>query len=78
MIASLQFFLVTNFGVWLMWSMYPHTPTGLLGCYEAGLPFFRNQLVGDLGFAAVLFGLHAWLARTYFVQERVAVAGVKS
>ena len=33
-------------------------------CYAYALPFFRYTLAGDLGFAAVLFGAHAWLART--------------
>src|SRR5262245_33269920 len=36
-LCSLQFFLVTNFGVWLTspGPLYPHTPEGLLACYAA-------------------------------------------
>jgi hypothetical protein len=36
--------------------MYPKTSAGLVACYTAGLPYFLNSLIGDLGFAALLFG----------------------
>lgn len=67
-LGAIQFFLVTNFGVWLNLSghphpMYPSTGAGLLECYIAGLPFFGYTLAGDLFFSAVLFGAHAWLSR---------------
>lgn len=47
---SVWFFLWTNFGVWLLdsWGMYPRTWQGLLLSYVNGLPFFRNQLLGNL------------------------------
>lgn len=47
-VASLLFFLVSNFGVWLNW--YPNTIEGLKLCYELALPFFFNTLMGDLIF----------------------------
>ncbi len=50
------FFLITNFGVWLMSGLYPPTAAGLLACYAAALPFLKNQLVGDLLYSALLFG----------------------
>ena len=54
--ASVLFFVVTNFAVWAMGSLYPKTPAGLLACYAAALPFFRNTLAGDAFFTAALFG----------------------
>jgi hypothetical protein len=51
-IASLIFFLTSNFGVWILSNWYPKSFTGLLMCYEAALPFFRNTLLSTL-----LFGL---------------------
>jgi hypothetical protein len=36
--------------------MYPKTAAGLLACYIAAIPFFRNMLVGDLLYTAILFG----------------------
>ena len=51
-IASLIFFLTSNFGVWLLSNWYPKSFAGLVMCYEAALPFFRNTLLSTL-----LFGL---------------------
>lgn len=47
-LASLLFFLVSNFGVWLNW--YPRTWVGLLNCYSLALPFYTRTLLGDLVF----------------------------
>ncbi|HQU58403.1 MAG: hypothetical protein KDD02_03125 [Phaeodactylibacter sp.] len=63
LLASVIFFLVTNFGSWLVDPVYPKTATGLLGAYAAGLPFFWNTLLGDLFFAGVLFGAYEWAQR---------------
>lgn len=57
LLASLLFFVVTNFGVWLLMGMYPMTGAGLLACYIAAIPFFQMTLMGDLLFTAVIFGL---------------------
>jgi hypothetical protein len=57
--GSTLFFIVTNFGVWLgSVQAYPHTIAGLAACYTAALPFYRNTVLGDAGYAAVLFGLY--------------------
>ena len=47
---SLWFFLWTNFGVWVLdsWGMYPHTLQGLIMAYINGLPFLRNQIIGNM------------------------------
>jgi len=55
--GSVSFFLISNFAVWAAWDMYPRSLGGLALCYEAGLPFFRKALVGDLLFTAVMFGV---------------------
>ena len=52
--ASLFFFFVSNFGVWLVW--YPRTIAGFANCYVMALPFLRNTLAGNLIFSAILFG----------------------
>jgi hypothetical protein len=54
--CSIAFFLITNFGVWQGGGMYPKTGAGLVACYTAALPFLLNSLIGDLSFAALLFG----------------------
>ena len=79
-IASLQFFAVTNFGVWAGGdgSLYPKTLAGLGTCYFAGLPFtgdwrvdgtqfFFGTVAGDLAYTTLFFGLYAVIL---FVAER--------
>jgi hypothetical protein len=68
-LGSVQFFLITNFGVWLNNPDWPQTPAGLLGCYTAGLPFYKNTLLGDLFFSALIFGFHAALVWTLHKQK---------
>ena len=96
-LVSVQFFLVTNFGVWLADVMhnpplpeetavvwrdipglpasvpyhYAHNLSGLMACYVAALPFanlnapplgfFGNQLLSDLFYSGLLFGVYALL-----------------
>ncbi len=61
-IATVLFFLVTNFGVWLGSALYPKTAGGLVAAYTAGLPFLLNSLGGNLLFSALLFGgAYYWL-----------------
>ncbi|MBW7887943.1 MAG: hypothetical protein H3C35_06235 [Bacteroidetes bacterium] len=70
--GSILFFAVTNFGVWLSgYQTYPKTLEGLLACYTAAIPFFRNSLAGDFFYVAVLFGIFELSLR--FSQKRVVV-----
>ncbi len=61
--GSTWFFVVSNFGVWLA-GYYPRTVAGLVACYAAALPFWRNMLMGDLFFGLILFQGYAWLTRS--------------
>ncbi len=63
--SSLLFFIVTNFGVWALGSLYPKTMEGLIACYLAAIPFFKNTLIGDAFYAAVLFGGFALAERRF-------------
>lgn len=56
--GSLLFFIITNFGVWFTSSMYEKSVAGLMYCYQMGLPFFRNTVIGDLLYVGVFFFLH--------------------
>jgi Ca2+/Na+ antiporter len=55
-LGALQFFLITNFGVWAFLSSYPRTGAGLATCYLAGIPLFWNTLAGDATYVTLLFG----------------------
>jgi len=63
------YFLISNFSVWLGWRMYAETWQGLLACYVAGLPFFRNSLLGSLMFSGVLFGGYEFYRRKFAAAE---------
>lgn len=60
--GAVLFFLISNFGVWLVGGIYQRTMAGLWTCYVAAIPFFRNAVIGDFFYTAVLFGGHALLA----------------
>ena len=61
MAASISFFVVTNFVVWLTTGFYDRTFADLMLCYGQALPFFRYTLLGDASFSAILFGGYAAL-----------------
>lgn len=66
-IAGVVFFFVSNFAEWLGSTRYPQTPSGLVLCYLAGLPFALNTVAGNLLYSGLLFGglkvfQHAWPA----------------
>jgi hypothetical protein len=65
LLGAVQFFIVTNFAVWQFLSGYPHTGTGLVACYIAGIPFFWNTLAGDAFYATLLFGGFAVAERLF-------------
>jgi hypothetical protein len=76
--CSLQFFLITNFAVWLESSvgispLYPANVQGLAACYIAALPFWGRTLAGDLIFSGAIFGLYE-LLKARLVRERSATA----
>lgn len=54
--SSTLFFLTTNTGVWAFGTMYEKSLTGLFASHTAGIPFFRNMIVGDMWFTLILFG----------------------
>lgn len=69
LIASLIFFLVTNYSVWANGTMYPANWAGLLACYAAGLPFLGNTILGDLFFSSALFGIFYWAERRQWSRQ---------
>jgi hypothetical protein len=65
LLGGVQFFVLTNFAVWLSQDLYPRTLGGLVECYTLAWPFYKNTLAGDLLYSGLIFGLHAalvWLA----------------
>lgn len=71
LLAAALFFVISNFGVWATGTMYPNTLSGLITCYAAGLPFFKNTIMGDLVYTGVLFGAFE------FAQNRIPILKVQ-
>ncbi len=71
--ASVAFFIVTNFAVWAMGTMYPKTITGLLESYTMAIPFFHYNLLGDLFFAGLMFGTFELLQSRFPLLQKVKI-----
>lgn len=71
--GSIWFFIWTNFGVWLLdrWNMYPKTIAGLIDAYILALPFFRNNLIGNIIFVPAVFTLIETARLVVFPRKEV-------
>lgn len=69
--GAVQFFVVTNFAVWLAYDTYPRTRAGLAACYVAAIPLFGNTLASDTLYVSLLFGGYA-LAEGLLLPRRAA------
>jgi hypothetical protein len=71
--ASVIFFIVSNFGVWLSTNLYPRTFDGLISCYIAGIPFFKNTIAGDIVYTAILFGVFEFSLKRFPKLQKTVV-----
>lgn len=69
LISSVLFFVVTNFGVWLM-GWYPQNLQGLISCYLAALPFFRMSLVSNFSYVVIFFGAYEYISKRYKLAQQ--------
>ena len=63
LVSATGFYVIVDFALWAMGSMYPHTLAGLGACYVAALPFYGNDLVCTAALSAVFFGLPVLAAK---------------
>lgn len=71
--TSLSFFIITNFGSWILSPIYTKDFAGLLQCYTMAIPFYNpgdylssfalNGVFGDLFFTAILFGAYELISK---------------
>lgn len=63
-VAPTVFFLFSNFTVWLgNTTMYTKDFSGLVNCYEMGLPFYRNALIATFIFVPALLFAYNYLVK---------------
>ena len=67
LLSSISFFIITNFGVWLIG--YPKTWTGFVECYTLAIPFFRNSLLGDFFYSGVMILGFNYVQKRYLQQS---------
>ena len=63
--ATAIFWIISNLGVWITGTKFPHNFTGMMGNFAFALPFLKNSLLGNFAFGAILFGSYELLTRTY-------------
>ena len=61
--GTLIFFLISNFGVWISVELYPKSIDGLISCYLAGIPFYKNTLIGTVFYSSVFFTISELLEK---------------
>ncbi len=78
-LCSLQFFLISNFAVWLAGDAtpvpyYAANLQGLMACYAAAIPFWYRTLAGDLVFSGALFAMYELLRSRFAVESSATVS----
>ena len=62
-VSSLIFFVISNFGVWLLG--YPKNMTGFITCYMAAIPFFKNTLLSTIIYSSFIYFGYEFLNKKY-------------
>ena len=63
LLGPTSFFIVSNYSVWTSLDMYPHTFGGLMACYAAAIPFYRNDVISTAIVAGLAFGVPVLVRR---------------
>ena len=65
-LGSVIFFLISNFGVWILSGMYEKNLSGLIYCYFLALPFFVNTVL-----STIIFTYSAFIANNLFSKKTI-------
>ena len=63
LVSSAIFFIITNFGVWILSGMYVKNFSGLLQSYVMAIPFFHNTLISTFLYLIILKLLFDFIIR---------------
>ena len=77
LLGPTSFFLVSNYAAWVSGFAYPypHTLSGLVACFAAGVPFYRNDLLSTALVAGLAFGVPVLVRRMSAAPTQVALVG---
>jgi len=73
LVSSVVFFLLTNI-VGICGDLYPVSFQGMIASYTAAIPFFKNTLMGDLFYTALLFGGYAIAEKQFLLLQESSKA----
>jgi len=65
-LGSVIFFLISNFGVWILSGMYEKNLNGLAYCYFLALPFFVNTVL-----STIIFTYSTFIANNLFSKKAI-------
>ncbi|MEK9657390.1 MAG: DUF6580 family putative transport protein [bacterium] len=57
LLASITFFALSNFGVWIYSTSYAKSLAGLINCYTLALPFFHHTVLATVGTVMSIYGV---------------------
>ena len=64
LLGSIIFFILSNFGVWILSEMYEKNLNSLINCYLLAVPFFINTLL-----STIIFSYTAFLTKCFYYKE---------
>ena len=67
--SSVIFFIISNLGVWFAGG-YSYSFNGLIACYTAAIPFFKNTLISTILYSSVIHSVVS-IVSSYDKQLRV-------
>ena len=72
-----SFWIMSNFAFWALYagtpgSFYPRTMSGLMTCYAAAIPFYRNDLTATTLVLAAAFGIPVLVQKLNPVERALA------
>ena len=70
-LSSVSFFIITNFGFWLLSDIYQKSLYGLLESYLMAIPFFHNTLISTFIYLVILK-----LIYDFFLKKKLFRASV--
>ena len=71
-LSAVSFWLWTNFGTWLISSIYSHDFNGFFACYLAAIPFLQRSLIPII---ICICGLH--LSGRYLRSKGIIILGTR-
>jgi uncharacterized membrane protein len=69
LLASVIFYVLTNFSVFISSPLYSKTFVGLIECYTLAIPFFLNTLIGNVVYSLIMFYGFKFVQNSSFLQH---------